>query len=211
MLAELDLAREEIVALRREGRRQAGLAHTDGLTGLLNRRAWDIALEEALSASSLRMAPLSVVILDIDHFKTYNDRFGHPAGDRLLEGAASRWGGAHPRRRRARPGGRRGVRPHPAGLPDRRGPGAWWSGCCPTCRVARPPAPASPGCSGRPDRTGPTAQSSLRTTTRMTSASGSTTPPTAPFTGRRKQGRNQCATAPAVTIWAGNRLVNEAQ
>ena len=64
------------------------LSERDPLTGVLNRRAWD-----QLLASSLRkrVQPLFVALLDLDHFKAYNDRFGHPAGDDLLRRAARAW------------------------------------------------------------------------------------------------------------------------
>ena len=62
-------------------------AHTDALTGLPNRRAWDAALKRAL-AQNRRM---TVAMLDLDHFKEFNDTFGHPAGDRLLKETAAAW------------------------------------------------------------------------------------------------------------------------
>lgn len=62
-------------------------AQTDPLTGLPNRRAWDGALREALAAT----APVAVAMFDFDHFKQFNDTYGHPAGDRLLKEAAAAW------------------------------------------------------------------------------------------------------------------------
>lgn len=62
-------------------------AHTDPLTTLPNRRAWDERVADALADSK----PLAVAMFDIDHFKDYNDSYGHPAGDRLLQSAASGW------------------------------------------------------------------------------------------------------------------------
>lgn len=57
---------------------------TDGLTGLANRRAFDNALQLALASSTRDVRPFSVVIVDLDHFKALNDRFGHLAGDAAL-------------------------------------------------------------------------------------------------------------------------------
>nr|WP_229256002.1 GGDEF domain-containing protein [Duganella fentianensis] len=57
---------------------------TDGLTGLANRRAFDNALQIALSGSMRDARPFSVVLVDLDHFKALNDRFGHLAGDAAL-------------------------------------------------------------------------------------------------------------------------------
>lgn len=56
----------------------------DHLTGLANRRAMDIQLENCMNTAARYGESLSVIMLDIDHFKNYNDTHGHPAGDRLL-------------------------------------------------------------------------------------------------------------------------------
>jgi diguanylate cyclase (GGDEF)-like protein len=64
-------------------------AHTDALTRLPNRRAWDSRLALALSLSESK--PFAVVILDLDHFKRFNDTYGHPAGDALLQEAGAAW------------------------------------------------------------------------------------------------------------------------
>ncbi len=67
-----------------EKRRLAEVARRDGLTGLLNRAAFDERLE-VLHAQALREATtLAIVLVDIDHFKAYNDHYGHPAGDRCI-------------------------------------------------------------------------------------------------------------------------------
>lgn len=57
----------------------------DPLTGLANRRAFDSFLFEAFSLAKRHGHALSVSLLDIDHFKSYNDGYGHPAGDELLK------------------------------------------------------------------------------------------------------------------------------
>jgi diguanylate cyclase (GGDEF)-like protein/PAS domain S-box-containing protein len=67
------------------------VASTDVLTELANRRAWDEALERELARAERADQPLSVVILDLDHFKAYNDAHGHLAGDRLLREVAEAW------------------------------------------------------------------------------------------------------------------------
>jgi diguanylate cyclase (GGDEF)-like protein len=82
------------------------LAHVDPLTGISNRRAINRALEAALSASRRHGFKLSIMMIDIDHFKQINDTFGHDRGDvalcqvaRLLqdgiraEDVIGRWGG----------------------------------------------------------------------------------------------------------------------
>ena len=60
------------------------MALADGLTGLANRRQFDLFLNQSLKASSLSKKPLSLVMLDIDFFKRYNDFYGHVAGDNCL-------------------------------------------------------------------------------------------------------------------------------
>ena len=59
-------------------------AHTDALTGLPNRRKFDAAFLNVVRAAIRERRSVSLVILDIDHFKSYNDHFGHPAGDECL-------------------------------------------------------------------------------------------------------------------------------
>jgi diguanylate cyclase (GGDEF)-like protein len=63
------------------------IASTDGLTGLPNRRAWDAHLAEMLTGEQY----MTVTMLDLDHFKEFNDTQGHPAGDRLLRETAAAW------------------------------------------------------------------------------------------------------------------------
>ncbi|MCL5059945.1 MAG: diguanylate cyclase [Candidatus Thermoplasmatota archaeon] len=70
-------------------RRLANAALTDQLTGLPNRRSAMDQLEQAWSAASRSGLPLSVMVIDIDHFKHINDTYGHAAGDRVLREAAA--------------------------------------------------------------------------------------------------------------------------
>jgi len=69
----------------------AALARADGLTGAPNRRTWDHELSRACAASLEHNATLCVAMMDIDHFKVYNDTHGHQAGDRLLREAVAAW------------------------------------------------------------------------------------------------------------------------
>ena len=66
----------------------AALATTDGLTGLTNHRAFQERLVEEVRRSERYGTALSVVFLDVDHFKNYNDQYGHPEGDAVLRGVA---------------------------------------------------------------------------------------------------------------------------
>jgi two-component system, cell cycle response regulator len=68
----------------------AALARVDPLTGLANRRAFDEALAAAVARAHRAAAPLSVVALDVDHFKRVNDAHGHAAGDAVLRELAAR-------------------------------------------------------------------------------------------------------------------------
>ena len=68
--------------------RLSELATTDGLTGLKNIRHFREALGTAFSLASRRGRALSLLLLDVDHFKSYNDTFGHPAGDAALRAVA---------------------------------------------------------------------------------------------------------------------------
>ncbi len=62
-------------------------AQTDPLTGLPNRRAWDAQIKRLHSEGSR----LVIAMIDFDHFKHFNDTYGHPAGDRLLKETAAAW------------------------------------------------------------------------------------------------------------------------
>jgi diguanylate cyclase (GGDEF)-like protein len=98
------------------------MAFHDGLTGIGNRRAFNEDLASELRAASRSAAPMALVILDIDHFKQYNDNYGHPAGDACLIQVAEvlRTVCKRPRDRVARFGGEEMV----AILPDTDAQGA---------------------------------------------------------------------------------------
>jgi diguanylate cyclase (GGDEF)-like protein len=69
----------------------AALANRDALTGAPNRRTWDHELSAACRDSTENGTPLAIAMLDIDHFKKFNDRHGHQAGDLLLREAVAAW------------------------------------------------------------------------------------------------------------------------
>jgi diguanylate cyclase (GGDEF)-like protein len=87
------LALEGSLALQRAETlsRLERVARTDDLTGLANRRAWDEHLQREIEWAKRSGTPLAVAILDLDHFKQFNDRNGHPAGDRCLKTVSARW------------------------------------------------------------------------------------------------------------------------
>ena len=68
--------------------RLAQLAVTDGLTGLYNHRHFHERLSLEVERSERTGLPLSLLMIDVDHFKQYNDRHGHPAGDEVLRGVS---------------------------------------------------------------------------------------------------------------------------
>ena len=67
------------------------LSDTDELTGAPNRRVWFRQIPYEIARTQRSGRPLSVAIIDIDHFKAYNDTHGHQEGDRLLQGAVTAW------------------------------------------------------------------------------------------------------------------------
>jgi len=72
-----------------ERRRLSEVAMHDGLTGLLNRTALEDQVRRLWQHAARDALPVSVVLIDIDHFKAYNDRYGHQAGDRCLREVAA--------------------------------------------------------------------------------------------------------------------------
>jgi diguanylate cyclase (GGDEF)-like protein/PAS domain S-box-containing protein len=87
------LAAEAALAMQRSELldQLAELSRTDELTGLPNRRAWEELLDREMRIARRTGLPLSVVMLDLDYFKAYNDHHGHQGGDRLLWLAGQLW------------------------------------------------------------------------------------------------------------------------
>ena len=78
------------VGLRQSSEREfAKLARIDGLTGVMNRRSFDEVFRKAWLTAASSTKPLSLLLLDVDHFKAFNDTYGHPAGDTCLQIVAS--------------------------------------------------------------------------------------------------------------------------
>lgn len=76
---------EELISLHKQ---LEELSYQDGLTGLANRRMFDSALEREWAAAQRHYQPLSLIMLDIDFFKQYNDCYGHLQGDECLKNIA---------------------------------------------------------------------------------------------------------------------------
>ena len=83
----MDGVRSDRTSLEQQGKEARHLAHVDPLTNLGNRRALMLELE---TAAPTKAEPLSVALYDLDGFKSYNDSFGHVAGDVLLQRLADR-------------------------------------------------------------------------------------------------------------------------
>jgi len=75
---EIAQLREDLDSVKRE-------AMTDALTGIANRKYFDIALQERMRHAFGSGAPLCLLMLDIDHFKRFNDNYGHQLGDQVLK------------------------------------------------------------------------------------------------------------------------------
>lgn len=80
----LDDTRHEIESLREELDRTRQQATTDALTGLLNRRGFETAVQLACNDASHHNHVLTLLMIDIDHFKQINDSYGHLTGDKVL-------------------------------------------------------------------------------------------------------------------------------
>lgn len=87
--AELETAASDTRALAARLRQAERAAITDALTGVLNRRGTFAALEQALLSARGTGRPLAIAMVDIDHFKRFNDRFGHALGDEVLRFVAA--------------------------------------------------------------------------------------------------------------------------
>ena len=86
---DITVLKQQQIALQKAYAQLEALAVTDSLTGIPNRRRFEQALSQAVAASARTMAPLSLLLLDVDNFKRINDVHGHPAGDGCLQRLAS--------------------------------------------------------------------------------------------------------------------------
>lgn len=81
--------RIDVTELQRLNSELGRLSETDALTGLANRRLFDLRLADELARARRHGTPLAVAFVDVDHFKRYNDRHGHLAGDACLKQVAA--------------------------------------------------------------------------------------------------------------------------
>jgi diguanylate cyclase (GGDEF)-like protein/PAS domain S-box-containing protein len=103
-ISERKKTEEKLLELQRE---LEDLSFKDGLTGIANRRRFDALLESEWDAAARSQRPLSLILIDIDFFKQYNDHYGHIQGDECLKRVAGalRAGATRPRDFLARYGG----------------------------------------------------------------------------------------------------------
>lgn len=85
----LEESLKEVEELRKEVHRAREEAMIDGLTGLANRRSFDISLTTHLASADIKSSGLCLLIADIDHFKAINDSYGHLFGDKVICSIAS--------------------------------------------------------------------------------------------------------------------------
>lgn len=85
VISDITAAKRAVASMEELNRRLDELANTDGLTGLLNRRAFDETLSREFARSARAGTPLSLLLVDVDWFKAYNDTYGHPQGDECLK------------------------------------------------------------------------------------------------------------------------------
>ncbi|MGO7536803.1 diguanylate cyclase [Rhizobium leguminosarum] len=84
VVSDITATKQAEIALRLSAEQLRNLAETDGLTGMVNRRAFDEAFARETAGSARKNTPFSLLMVDIDRFKAYNDTYGHPAGDQCL-------------------------------------------------------------------------------------------------------------------------------
>ena len=83
--ANLETSHKQIEKLKTNLATAEAQGLSDPLTGLKNRRGFDVVLASQLATARNGSQPLSLIIADIDHFKAINDRYGHPTGDDVLK------------------------------------------------------------------------------------------------------------------------------
>ena len=80
---------QRLLELRKSQEQLQKMALTDPLTGLGNRATFDLSIKQAVARAQRSGIPCSLLLVDLDHFKTINDTLGHPAGDRILQQVAA--------------------------------------------------------------------------------------------------------------------------
>ncbi len=84
-ISERKKTEEELIRLNRK---LEEYSFTDGLTGVANRRMFDLTIEREWGSAHRECRPLSLIMFDVDYFKEYNEQYGHPGGDACLKRVA---------------------------------------------------------------------------------------------------------------------------
>lgn len=87
LLAVVETLRD-MTSLKRAQQELELLASHDGLTGIVNRRGFDAKMSLEWRKGEANQQPLALLLIDVDHFKRFNDTYGHPAGDECLKSIA---------------------------------------------------------------------------------------------------------------------------
>ena len=116
---------ERTQALAEANNRLQALSNSDGLLGIANRRHFDTRLNAEWRRGAREHRPLSLLMIDVDHFKLYNDRYGHPAGDACLQAVARAAGTPMAMKRATDLLARYGGEELAVLLPDTPAAGAW--------------------------------------------------------------------------------------
>jgi diguanylate cyclase (GGDEF)-like protein len=116
-MQRIDTMRRELIKMSQE---LVKLSNQDGLTGIANRRYFDSYLLTTLRSSTKNREPVSLILSDIDHFKAFNDCYGHQVGDDCLRRVAQAFSGAcrFPSDLPARYGGEEFAMVLPGATPD---------------------------------------------------------------------------------------------
>ncbi|MFY9779544.1 MAG: sensor domain-containing diguanylate cyclase [Candidatus Baltobacteraceae bacterium] len=88
LVIQLQHSSDQLAAFANDKRELIEETLRDALSGLYNRRGFDARFDEAMRQSRRAQTPLAILVLDLDHFKNYNDHFGHVAGDEALRAVA---------------------------------------------------------------------------------------------------------------------------
>jgi hypothetical protein len=89
LVSDITGIKQSELSLKNLAEHMKGLAETDALTGLSNRRSFDESLQREYEVAKQSGRPLSLLMIDVDRFKAFNDRYGHLAGDDCLKSVAS--------------------------------------------------------------------------------------------------------------------------
>ncbi|PJJ98358.1 diguanylate cyclase [Lysobacteraceae bacterium NML75-0749] len=83
--AALVIAAGAFISLSRSLKKSQHMANSDGLTALANRHMFEVSIKREVASAKRTGKPISLLLIDLDHFKQYNDNYGHQAGDALLQ------------------------------------------------------------------------------------------------------------------------------